>query len=218
MYSGIFGGVYATDAGVAGYGAGFGGFAGGGDEVADLAMAVSPGFLLLTAFLYYVGGGGAVIAFLSAALAHELGHLTAMWALKAEITSLRLTPCGPVIGYRGDLTNRQEMCILAAGPMAGIFFALLCFFLDTEYFSYVGAIALLAAFFNLLPVEPMDGGRLLRLLLEEVLPDRFSAVILRICGNVCAAGVILTGIWTGSLAAAGAGIWMAALANMPHLR
>ena len=186
--------------------------------MADLAMTVSPGFLLLTAFLFYVGGGGAVAAFFSAALAHELGHLTAMWAMKAEILSLRLTPCGPVIGYRGDLTSRQEMCILAAGPLSGIFFALFCFFLDTDYFSYVGTIALLATFFNLLPVEPLDGGRLLRLLLEEILPARTSGVILRVCGNLCSVGVILTGLWIGSPAAAAVGIWMAALANVPHLR
>lgn len=186
--------------------------------MADAAMTVSPGFLLLTAFLYYLGGGGAVTAFLSAALAHELGHLTAMWALRAEISALRLTPCGPVIEYRGDLTRRQEMCILAAGPLGGIFFALFCFHMGTAYFSYAGAIALLATIFNLLPVEPMDGGRLLRLLLEEILPVRTSAVILRLCGNLCAVGVILTGIWAASPAAAAMGIWMAALANMPRLR
>lgn len=186
--------------------------------MADLAMTVSPGFLLLTAFLYYVGGGGAVTAFLSAALAHELGHLTALWALRAEISSFRLTPCGPVIGYRGALTSRQEMCILAAGPLGGIFFALFCFRIGTAYFSYAGAIALLATFFNLLPVAPMDGGRMLALLLEELLPARTCAVILRLCGNICAIGVILTGLWAGSLFAAAVGIWMAALANVPHLR
>ena len=182
------------------------------------AMTVSPGFLLLTAFLYYVGGGGAVTAFISAALAHELGHLSAMWAMRADISALRLTPCGPVIEYRGDLTRRQEMFILAAGPMGGLLFALFCFRMETAYFSYAGAIALLATFFNLLPVEPMDGGRLLRLLLDVVMPARTAAVILRLCGNLCAAGVILTGLWTGSFVAAAMGIWMAALANMPRLR
>lgn len=181
-------------------------------------VTVSPGFLLLTAFLYYVGGGGAVAAFFSAALAHELGHLMAMWALKAEVSSVRLTLCGPVVEYRGSISDRQEMCLLAAGPLGGIVFALICFRLGTEYFSYAGAIALLATIFNLLPVEPMDGGRLLKLLLCESLPERTVSVILRLCGNLCAVGVIFTGLWIGVPVMACMGIWMAALANIPELR
>ena len=184
----------------------------------DAAMTVSPGFVLLTAFLYYVGGGGAVTAFLSAALAHELGHLITIWALGAEIRALRLTPCGPVIEYGGDLTRRQEMCILAAGPLGGMIFALFCFHMDTAYFSYAGAIALLATIFNLLPVLPMDGGRLMQYLLEEVMPCRTAGVVMRLCGNLCAVGTIVSGLWSGSMGGAVMGIWMAVLANMPHLR
>lgn len=186
--------------------------------MAGLAMTVSPGFLLLAAALYFVGGGGALTAFLSAALAHELGHLTAMWAVGADVRTLRLTPSGPVIEYSGLCSRRQEMGLIAAGPGAGLVFALVCFWLGTAYFSYAGAIALLATLFNLLPVYPMDGGRLLRLLLEEAMPERTAAVVVRLCGNLCALGVIFTGLWIGSVAAAAAGIWMAVLANAPQLR
>lgn len=186
--------------------------------MAGLALTVSPGFLLLAAFLYYVGGGGALTAFLSAALAHELGHLAVMCFVGANVRGVRLTPCGPVIEYSGAFTRRQEMGMIAAGPACGLVFALVCFQLGTEYFSYAGAIALLATMFNLLPVYPMDGGRLLRILLEEAMTERAAGVVMRICGNLCAIGVVFTGLWIGSIAAAAVGIWMAALANMPDLR
>lgn len=186
--------------------------------MAGLELTVSPGFLLLAASLYYLGGGGALTAFLSAALAHELGHLAALWLAGAELSRVRLTPCGPVIHYRGTLTRRQEMGVLAAGPLGGLLFALFAFYVGTAYFCYTGAIALLATVFNLLPVVPMDGGRLLECLLEESVSPRASAVILRVCGNLCAGGVLLTGIMVGLPAAAAIGIWMAVLANVPDLR
>ena len=186
--------------------------------MASSAMTVSPGFLLLTAFVNFLGGGGAVTAFFSAALAHELGHLIAMWAIGGEVSSVRLSFCGPVIEYWGDLSVRQEMCLLAAGPLGGMLFSILCIHLGTEYFAYAGAIGLLSTFFNLLPVIPMDGGRLLLLLLEGCMPARSAAVILRLCGNLCGAGIVLLGIWIGAPVMAAMGIWMAALANRPELR
>lgn len=181
-------------------------------------MNISPGFLVLTAFIYYAGGGGALTAFFSAALAHELGHLAAMWALGAEISRVRITFGGPVLEYGGAFSGRQELCVLAAGPLGGMLFGLLCFSLHTEYFTYVGAIALLATLFNLLPVVPMDGGRLMQILLEEVMPETHAAVVMRLMGNLCAVGVVVTGLWFGFLPVAVMGIWMAALANRRDLR
>ena len=186
--------------------------------MAGLELTVSPGFFLLAASLYYLGGGGALTAFLTAALAHELGHLTALWLTGAELRRVRVTPCGPVIDYRGELTRRQEMGILAAGPLGGLLFAVFAFIIGTPYFYYTGAIALLAAVFNLLPVMPMDGGRLLRCLLEEAVPARAAEIILRVCGTLCALGVLFTGLAVELPAAAAIGIWMAVLANVPDLR
>lgn len=181
-------------------------------------VTVSPGFALLAAFLYYIGGGAALTAFLTAALAHELGHLTAMLLTGASVRRVRVTAAGPVIEYGGDLTPRQEAGIVAAGPAAGLFFAFLCFVTDTPYFCYAGAIALLASAFNLLPCLPMDGGRLALYLLRSVLPEEAAQRVMRVLGTLCAAGVAATGVMTCSPAAAAAGIWMAVLANFPELR
>jgi stage IV sporulation protein FB len=186
--------------------------------MAGLELTVSPGFLLLAAGLYFMGGGGALTAFLSAALAHELGHLSALVLSGASLTGLRLTACGPVLEYHGTLTDAQEAGIVAAGPVAGLCFGALCAGLDTAYFSYAGAIALLGTMFNLLPVLPMDGGRLALYLLRSVFPEKTAQSILRLTGTVCGLCAAVTGIFIHSPAAAAAGIWMTGLANIPNLR
>ncbi len=192
--------------------------AGGGRGLAGLALTVSPGFLLLAASVYFVGGPGALAAFGAAALIHELGHLTAMFLTGATVRGIRVSACGPVIDYSGVTTRRQEMGILAAGPLAAIFFAVLCFITDVPFLCYTGAIALLAAMFNLLPVLPMDGGRLALYALETTMSERSAQLILRIMGTLCSLGVLATGIYIRSIAAAAAGIWMGMLANFPQLR
>ena len=186
--------------------------------MAGTVLTVSPGSLLLAASVYFLGGTGALAAFLAAALAHELGHLTAMFLAGAAVRGIRITACGPVIEYGGDISPRQEMGIVGAGPLAGLFFAALCFLTDIPFLCYTGAIALLAALFNLLPVLPLDGGRLAQYLLETVMSPAAARRVLRVLGTVCAAGVLATGIYIRSVTAAAVGIWMGALANFPALR
>ena len=186
--------------------------------MAGLELTVSPGFLLLAAAVYFIGGVGALAAFMAAAVAHELGHLAAIYINDASIRGIRVTAAGPVIEYSGGLTPRQEMGIVAAGPVAGILFAALCFITDIPFLCYTGAIALFAAMFNLLPVMPMDGGRLAKYALDAALPEKAADILLRAAGTLCALGVIATGLCIRSLAAAAAGIWMGVLANWPDLR
>ena len=83
-----------------------------------------------------------------------------------------------MLEYAGALTAREEMGIVAAGPLAGLLFAALCFLTDVPFLLYTGAVALLAALFNLLPAMPMDGGRLARYALETVMTPRAAGIAL----------------------------------------
>ena len=181
-------------------------------------LSISPGFLLLAASLYYFGGWAAVTAFFSAALAHELGHLLTLLLTGAEIRKIRMTPAGLVIEYTGALSDAQQIAIITAGPAGGFIFALLCFWAGTRYYQYAGAIALLSTLFNLMPVYPMDGGRLSFIILSRIMPDMAAMRFLRWVGSLCSVGVMATGIGISSIPAAAAGVWLLLLANRQDLR
>ena len=185
--------------------------------MAELGLTAEPGFLLLMAALYYLGGGAAATAFFTAALAHELGHLTVLWLLGASVQELRLQWTGLVIRYTGALTPRQEAGTALAGPAAGLLFSLGCALSDRPYFHYAGAIAILASAFNLLPCLPMDGGRAALYIFADVMPERTARRVLRVLGTLCALGVTATGIAIRVPTAVAAGIWMCALANSSDL-
>lgn len=183
--------------------------------MAPLELTVGPGALLLAAYLYFIGGGEALTAFFTAALAHELGHLLALYLAGAEVRRLRFTAAGPVLEYAGMLSRGREALVVAAGPAAGILFAAGCFLAGTPYFIFAGLIALLGSMFNLLPVYPLDGGRLARLFLEASVPEA-AAATLRISGGLCAAGISALGFVWRAPALAAAGIFL--LANAVRLR
>jgi stage IV sporulation protein FB len=181
-------------------------------------VSLCPGFVLLAAALYFAGGAGALLALAAAVLAHELGHLVTLYLLGGHVSVLRLRAGGPVIEYSAPLTVHEQQAVVAAGPLAGLLFAVLCIFTGRPFFLYAGAVSMLATAFNMLPALPLDGGRLMQSILEEMLPGRMVAIIICVAGNLCALGVTLTGVYARSAAAAAMGIWLAVLVNVPRLR
>jgi len=111
-------------------------------------------------------------------LLHELGHFFAMrYYHYTDIGILFLPFIGAwVQGNKNEISQRQSIIILLAGPVPGILLGLLLHWLDGSKNIYVGAIPLgfiaqlliWANLLNLLPLYPLDGGQLLhRIFLDE---------------------------------------------------
>ena len=122
-------------------------------------LDLTPGFPAFLAAVWYFDSCGIFWPFLAAMTVHELAHAAVLLLLGGRIESVRLS-FAQVELRTGMLSDRTELWSTAAGP--GI--NLLCGWLFRRWMPAFAAVSLLLALFNLLPVWPLDGGRLLRTL------------------------------------------------------
>ena len=133
-----------------------------------------PSALLLMAALILLLPLDWLLAALLAAALHELGHLAAIKAFGRHPVFLSVGMLGATI-HTGPLTNRAEFLCAAAGPWASLMLLLLC-----RLFPKLALCGLLQGLFNLIPLYPLDGGRMLFCLLRWCCPRRAE----RICSIV----------------------------------
>src|SRR5690625_342996 len=114
---------------------------------------------------------------LSIVFVHELGHYTMAKIFKWRIQSITLWVFGGVMDTEehGSRSMFEELLVILAGPFQHLLiFFIVHFFLANilplpviELILFYNTMIL---FFNLLPIWPLDGGKLLFILLSYLLP------------------------------------------------
>lgn len=141
-------------------------------EVSPWAYILLAGAVLLLPF-------DVLTAALSAAAVHELFHIWILFLCKVPVFRIYIGAGGARI-YTGNMTAVQEVLCAAAGPVGSL---LLMLFADI--FPLVSFFGLVQGVFNLLPLYPFDGGRILWNGLNILLPKSGNRYIGRIiCGAI----------------------------------
>ncbi|MDD6024025.1 MAG: hypothetical protein PUC06_07305 [Oscillospiraceae bacterium] len=130
-----------------------------------MKIILKPSGILWLSVLFYLSPASTA-SFLAAIALHELGHITALYLLGKKPDSMTISVTGCTIRAYG-LSYREELCAAAAGPimsmLGGLFY---------PRFPEFAVISLLLAGFNLLPMEGLDGGRILSCLLSLKAPQK----------------------------------------------
>ena len=156
-------------------------------------------------------------------ISHELAHVLAADAAGVDVEALRIYPFGAALDMPGiDRARPQAQVFVAlAGPLQNVLFLLLALAvghlipIDGGHLMTFVRLNAAMAMANLLPAHPLDGGRILRVLLlgplgPEEARARAGAVSLATAGVVAAVSVLLlaSGVPAGSgLLFAGALMW-----------
>lgn len=106
---------------------------------------------------------------------HELGHITIAVYYHWNISKVVILPFGGMTVFEEHLNRpwKEEFFIAIAGPIYQIlFYQILCIFhFNTPLFQFYHYALL---FFNLLPIIPLDGAKILNLLFQKWIPYQKS--------------------------------------------
>lgn len=137
-----------------------------------------------------------IIMFFS--IIHELGHIIMGLILKMRPNRLEIMPCGLAISFttdvddlnckikNGNLLELKKIFVALAGPMVSLVLAILYTYLEPVYITKQDAIYsnILILLFNLIPLYPLDGGRIIKGLLHiefgnfnsQIITNKFSNI------------------------------------------
>ena len=155
----------------------------------------------------------ALTLLLAAALAHEAGHLLVFRLLGCPVRALKWEGRGLCLVCGAPETPLEDCLAALAGPAAGLVYALgaarLARSLWPDWLYLTAGCSLLLSLFNLLPMAPLDGGRILQALAGRFLGEVRAARLCRAAGLLCLLLIGGAGLW---LAARGYGLSLAAAA------
>lgn len=179
-------------------------------------------FLLLAWFAYsdwkqagtieaVIQGSVFIILLFGCVVLHEFGHALTAKRYKVKTNRITLLPIGGVASMeRIPEDPKQELNIAIAGPMVNVVIAgLLYFWMNASNITITEndilsnnlplsyrlmLVNIMLVVFNMLPVYPTDGGRVLRALLAMRMPHHKATAIAAKIGQVLAIGMGIVGV------------------------
>ena len=131
-------------------------------------IKVGPSFLLLIVLAFFSGQTVLIINYLLALSLHELAHLFVALKNGYSLKTIRLDLFGLSIELNEVIDDKDSFKINVAGPIFNLLLCVFCmafyWLFPTSYF-YLNTFCfcnLILAIFNLLPVYPLDGGKIFR--------------------------------------------------------
>jgi len=145
---------------------------------------IHPLYYLVAFISFFIGRFKLFIIYTIIILVHELGHIFAGIILKWPIDKVIVYPFGCMTKFNNKLNSSiyEEFLILVYGPLFQILFNMLY---KTPYHNFI-------LLFNLLPIYPLDGSKLLFLVLNKLVSYYYSYIIIYVISFITIFIIIVT--------------------------
>lgn len=166
-------------------------------------VSVSPTIFLLIFFAWVIGRIYELLILISIVTIHELSHILMARIYGLKVEKVILTPLGMAakINYTSSKSNIHEIMVHAAGPFSNILMVGIAY-LISSYFSEISEsmsffilanISILCL--NILPVLPLDGGRIFKSILLGSIGYKRTISILFIFSRIISFMLMGVGIY-----------------------
>ncbi|HWI48969.1 MAG TPA: site-2 protease family protein [Rummeliibacillus sp.] len=128
---------------------------------------------------------------------HEFGHLFIAYFLGVKVKSCTIMPYGGEILYatKWQITKSQQFKIAISGPIATLLLFSLAFFFPENLSGPLQTIQILLLLINLLPIWPLDGGRILEIVWSEKKSLHATRTSFLILSMSCCLICLILAIW-----------------------
>lgn len=162
-----------------------------------------PAMPIMLAVLALSRGASKIGVMLTALLIHESAHALCAYALGVRVEQIELMPFGGAVRLEGfsTLLGWRGAAIASAGPLANLLVIMSCATLvryeicTPEMLRSLVDCNTALMLLNLLPVLPMDGGRIVCALLGHLCGDTRSRKLLSVLGGCASMLLMGTGVY-----------------------
>ncbi|MBD3917767.1 site-2 protease family protein [Paenibacillus sp. PR3] len=138
-----------------------------------IVWSVHPLFVIVMLLSAAAGRFAELITLFILVFVHELGHVVAARSFGWHIREVKLLPFGGVAETEeaGGMPTREEAIVALAGPLQNVWMAALAWGIgqmgigDPAWANELVEANMLIALFNMIPIHPLDGGKLFQCLL-----------------------------------------------------
>lgn len=137
-------------------------------------IKIHPLFFIVCFLCFITGYFQKFFIFTCLLFIHELGHILSGKLFSWKIKKILLLPFGGITIFEVPLNIpiKQEFIV----SISGVLYQNIGFFLLSCFFSYdkIISIHLFLMIFNLLPIYPLDGSKIIKCFLEKIFPFKLS--------------------------------------------
>lgn len=147
------------------------------NRIQNAPVIIHPLFIIFGCYCYLCGNLSVFVCYTLSAVIHEFGHFIVAKRLGYKLLQIRLMPYGAdLCGNVDEFLYKDEIKIALAGPITSVIlsgFLVMIWWIFPSLYNFtieMCVASIVCGVFNILPIYPLDGGRVLVAVLNAKMP------------------------------------------------